>query len=158
MKIMYSTLAAALLAGCGGDRSDAYDNPELKAVQNDTTQVSVFRIDLGDCLIDATDGNSVTEMDKIECSKPHLYEAYFMFDLPAGVYPGQSTVEKTADERCQAEFEGFVGKSFEESELTFSHLTPSVESWLHEKDREVICFLRTMDDSPMTGSGKGSGR
>ena len=156
--IHHLVILVPFLAGCTNDRSDAYENPELQAVQQETIAVSVYRINVGDCLIDATNDDSVSEMDKIDCSKPHQYEAYFVFDLPAGVYPGKEAVENVADQRCQAEFEGFVGKSFEESEFTFSHLTPSSDSWVQQKDREVICFLRTMDDSPMTGSNRNSGR
>jgi len=147
----------SLLMGCSNEQDAVYeDNPELKAVESETEQVSVFHLQTGDCLI-GTVGESVSDMDKIECSKPHLFEVYFTFNLPGGAFPGDAAIEEQADTRCQAEFEPFVGKSFEESVLTFNRLTPTADGWVRGKDREVICMIQKMDDTPRTGSAKRSG-
>lgn len=148
--------ATLLLSACDQDRAAIYaENPELQAVENQAEQVSVFSLNVGDCLIGAVD-ESVSDMDKVDCSKPHLFEVYLTFDLPPGAFPGEAVVEEQANSRCQAAFEPFVGKSFEESTLTFNRLTPTSDGWVRAKDREVVCMIQKMDDSPRSGSAKGS--
>lgn len=149
--------AISLLFGCSDEQATVYEeNPELKAVESETEQVSVFHLQTGDCLISGA-GETVSDMDKIDCAKPHLFEVYLTFDLPAGTFPGDTVVEAEADTRCLAAFEPFIGKSFDESTLTFNRLTPNAEGWQRRQDREIVCMIQKMDDSPRSGSAKGSG-
>jgi hypothetical protein len=149
-------ITSLTLTACSDPQATVYEeNPELKAVADQTESVSVFQVRPGDCLIGGNE-DVVSDMDKIDCAKPHLYEVYFTFQLPAGPFPGDTVVEEQADSRCQSEFEGFVGKTFEESSLTFTRLTPNAEGWRMHKDREIVCMIQTMDDSTLSQSAKGS--
>jgi hypothetical protein len=155
--IEWLTIASLTLTACSDPQTAVYEeNPELKAVIDQTESVSVFQVQTGDCLIGGLQDVQVSDMDKIDCSKPHIYEVYFTFQLPVGPFPGDAAIEEQADNRCQAEFESFVGKSFEDSSLTFSRLTPNAEGWRLQKDREIVCMIQTMDDSTLSQSAKGS--
>jgi Septum formation len=119
--------------------------------------VDVFSIHIGDCLSDGTgDNETVSDMKKIDCASPHDYEAYHAFDLPAGAYPGETTVDNTANDACNAAFETFVGKDYDSSDLEFNTLTPNEDSWATRNDREVICLIASADESPLTGTMRGA--
>lgn len=119
--------------------------------------VDVFTIKLGDCLSSGMDAQSVAEMDKIDCAKPHVYEVYHAFDIDRGAFPGDDVVDKLAEEGCTKAFAGFVGKSYDDSELHLQTLTPQADGWKEKNDREVLCLIVTEDESPRTGSAKGLG-
>src|SRR3990172_11626 len=60
-------------------------------------------------------------------------------------------------ERCVGEFEGFVGLSYEQSDLDLFPITPTAESWA-QGDRVVYCALYALDLSKLTGSMLGAAR
>ena len=72
-------------------------------------------------------------------------------------FPGREATTQSAAERCIAEFEGFVGLSYPESDLDIFPITPTLESW-GEGDRVVFCALYALDLSKLTGSMRGANR
>ena len=60
------------------------------------------------------------------------------------------------DEFCLAEFEPFVGMSFEDSELDINYFTPTEDSWTRLGDREILCFI--LSATAVTGTLEGTAR
>ena len=138
------------LAGCGGDakRDDAGQVQE----QSD---VSATKVRKGDCIAGTATGQ-VDSLTAVPCAQPHGGEAYHAFDLPDGDYPGEEPVATAAEQGCIAEFEGFVGRLYEESVLEIAPLTPSAESW-EADDRQVLCFIKD-PEKDTTGTLANAGR
>jgi len=126
-----------------------------KAAEAEPKAVDVFEIELGDCLSGGDVGSSVSEMQKVGCATPHVYEAFHQFNLPAGDFPGVEVVDQAANEGCKSAFAVFVGKSYDTSELGMQTLTPQEDGWKRRGDREVICLLLAAGEVPRTGSARG---
>jgi hypothetical protein len=74
-------------------------------------------------------------------------------------WPGADTVGERADETCLDAFAGFVGESYDSSELDFVSLSPTEDSW-SLGDRGVVCLVVQPDASgenleQVTGSLRG---
>ena len=84
-------------------------------------EVDVFALEVGDCLTDYRATEGVVSVPTMPCSEPHSGEIYAVVPLPEGDgnYPGVEAISAQAEEKCIAEFEGFVGLSYEESVLEF---------------------------------------
>ncbi len=121
-----------------------------------TEEIAVFKIKMGDCLNGDAGSGEVDSMKRVDCSEPHLYEAYHMESMPDGDFPGEKTVSDLGESVCKANFEAFIGKSFDESELTLTSLYPTDQSWNSKNDRELVCLITTQDDSKRSGSAKNS--
>jgi hypothetical protein len=76
------------------------------------------------------------------------------FDLAdAETFPGDAAVLSGRGDGLVAEFEPFIGKSFEESTLDLTFIGPTEGSWT-EGDREILCVV--MGAELTTGSLAGS--
>ena len=119
---------------------------------------SVFDLSVGDCFNDDPAGAQVIQtVATVDCSEPHDNEVFFEFSMTDAAFPGREATVASAGERCVAEFEGFVGLSYQESNLDLAPITPSAESWA-EGDRVVYCALYALDLSKLTGSMRGAAR
>lgn len=116
-------------------------------------EVGAFSIKLGDCLNGATTG-LIESMEGVPCSTPHDVEAYHVFNMPDGVYPGDAAVSDIAGDACFEAFEPFVGHPYETSIYDISSLSPSLESWNQLGDREVLCLMDNYDGTKKTGSAR----
>ncbi|MBV9831636.1 MAG: septum formation family protein [Marmoricola sp.] len=121
-----------------------------------TTGESVYLEQLkeGDCIRDITPADSGDAVTRVDCSKKHLDEVYAIFDLPQRRWPGETVVERGADQGCNDRFAPYVGKSEDDSDLEISEYYPLEETW--SADHRVICILEIPGDS--TGTMRGSGR
>ncbi len=119
---------------------------------------SVFDLSVGDCFNDDPAGEEVVQtVDTVDCSQPHDNEIFFEFSMTDAAFPGREATVASAGERCVAEFEDFVGLSYEQSDLDLFPITPTAESWA-EGDRVVYCALYALDLSKLTGSMRGAAR
>jgi Septum formation len=120
------------------------------------TGSSVFDLKVGDCFNDDPAGGTVVNtVATVDCGDPHDNEVYFVFDMTDAAFPGSDASIDAGSERCIAEFEGFVGISYIESDLDVFPITPTAESW-DQGDREVLCALYALDLSKLTGSMEGA--
>lgn len=127
-----------------------------------TAQALEFTI--GDC-VNLPDGTEITDYEEVECAEAHDAEVYALPQHPDGpdaAYPGQAALSEFAAERCEGEFEPYVGTAYAQSEIFFTSLTPGEEAWTDADDREVVCLLvgQPTDDGDfeqLTGSKQGSG-
>lgn len=99
----------------------------------------VFEIGVGDCFDDGS-ASEFRELPIVDCALPHDNEAYHVFSLDDGDFPGDSAIDAAAGERCLDEFAGFIGVPYEDSVIFASWLVPTEGSWA-AGDREVICFV-----------------
>jgi hypothetical protein len=117
---------------------------------------SVFELSVGDCFDDPTSGGEVSSVSAVDCAEPHDNEVYALYDYDGDSYPGEAAMSAAADEGCEARFEDYVGIGYLDSELYYTHLTPTQESW-DEGDREVVCVLY-LPEEKLTGSMEGAAR
>ena len=129
-------VAALLVAACGGN---------------------VFTLEVGTCFDDSAE-TEVSSVPEVDCSEPHDNEVFAVFDYTASdTFPGTSAMNDAAQELCVAEFEAYVGLSYQESALAVFPITPTERSW-DSGDREIICALYDFDLSKLTGSMEGAAR
>lgn len=118
----------------------------------------VATAEVGAC-VNTTDmeGEEITEIPTVDCSEEHDAQVFFLAEMTDSEFPGREGVQAAAEEQCLPEFEGFVGTGYQESSLEINFIGPSQETWDQADDREVICFVQTMDGSTSTESFEGSG-
>jgi hypothetical protein len=92
----------------------------------------------------------------IDCAQPHSHEIFATVTSNESVYPGVDALGSFAQVKCLSAFEDFVGISAFDSQLSYTWLVPSLDSWNDKDDREVLCVLTRRDASPMVGTMKGS--
>lgn len=159
--LVLTVLLAGLLSGCSGSgRSDPETGsgsaapsaaaegsaspspsatPKVPARSVDATELAI-----GDCFSNPPadeEQAQLTEVDVVPCDQPHEQEVYALTTLPAGKFPGEDAVDTEAQDFCSAEFEGYVGRAYESSELEAAYLVPSPESWAYADDREIACTV-----------------
>jgi hypothetical protein len=119
---------------------------------------SVFNLAVGDCFNDDPAGTEVvSNVATVNCSEPHDNEIYFEFSMTDAAFPGRDATVQSSGERCLAEFQGFVGRPYDQSDLEIFPITPTAESWA-QGDRVVYCALYALDLSKLTGSMEGADR
>ncbi|HUR52473.1 MAG TPA: septum formation family protein [Mycobacteriales bacterium] len=91
-----------------------------------------------------------------DCSVTHDLEVFFSPTLPNPVWPGTSDVGYAADSLCEEAFKGYVGTSYQDSELDYEFYAPTEAEWGDGK-HQVVCVITPAGDS-LVGSVKGSGR
>ncbi|UUN28537.1 DUF4190 domain-containing protein [Streptomyces sp. FIT100] len=93
----------------------------------------------------------------VPCDQPHEGEAYAVFNLEDGPYPGTEKVASIADEKCAGTaLTGYVGKAAKLPEtLEVYYYHPESAGWTLG-DREVTCFLGDTSGSS-TGSVRATG-
>lgn len=150
--------AALLLSGCSllnQITNTTQRNPSGTATAaNDNADV--FSIKVGDCLNDASSSGTVTTAPIVPCSRPHDSEAYKSIKLANGSFPGETAVKSQADQGCAAAFPGFIGVSYDDSNLKISYYFPTSDSWKNG-DREILCTVYD-DGVKTTGTLKDAAR
>lgn len=148
------TLALGLgLSACSEAEDSKRDDSGAITEEND--KASVFDMQIGDCYDQPADTATVETLPAVPCDQPHDLEVYAEKKLPDGDYPGQSSVDSEADTFCTAEFDGFVGKTYDESALDYLSFTPTSQSW-SQGDQEITCLIGSPDGNKLTGSVKGT--
>jgi hypothetical protein len=122
-------------------------------------ETSIFEIEAGDCFTIAG-LDEIETVDVVPCDEPHVYEAFAVVEHPAGddePYPGEDETLEYSDAACRDEFEGYVGTSYDDSDLVITSVYPSSATW-SLGDRAITCALRAEDERELTDSARGSGR
>jgi hypothetical protein len=127
---------------------------------SDGEETSAFDLEVGDCF--SVESDQLTSVTVVECAASHEYEAFALFDHPAGpdeAYPGDAAIVEYADVECQPHFEAYVGHDYQTSIWYITSLTPSDQTWA-DGDREVTCLLNQQDDDEepimVIGSAEGA--
>jgi hypothetical protein len=152
-------VAGAALSGCSLlGQVDNLTGDDPTAGDDD-----VFQIKVGECFNDETpEGETVAEVQKVDCAEPHIWEAYesIILEDGDGTYPGETVVTEQAQTDCKAAFETYVGIDYDSSSLYLSYYYPTEETWTQINDREILCILTTADDfaTKSEGSLEGSAK
>lgn len=131
------------------DEGDAGDDPaEIEGAD----MVSFDELAVGDCipLFDYGDEDEIFELPVVPCDQPHTDEVYFIYQAEDGEFPGDDELLESAWDGCVAEFEEFVGISYEESELDIYSYQPTKASWKRFRDRTVHCIIFSYEDVTRT--------
>jgi hypothetical protein len=100
----------------------------------------------------------ITELPVVPCGEPHSHEIYAIEFSEAATYPGLEALEADAQAKCLGVFEDYVGVSAFDSELFFSWLVPTLNSWDREDDRQIVCVIGEGNGAPLVGTVKGIAR
>ena len=119
------------------------------------TANSVMDLEVGDCLdSEALSGDEVSSVETIECSEDHDAEIFGELVFDDGDYPGTDSVRTDAEAHCRDEFATFVGIDYESSEIYFTAMYPTEQSWDQADDRTALCVLLAPEN--VTGSLEGA--
>jgi len=140
-------LATLVLGGCSGGKGG-------------TSVLALAKSGPGTCLsVPDTLGSEVKRLPVVDCAQPHTHEIYSVVAWDKGtVFPGVEALDAYAEQVCVRDFEPWVGVSTFDSSLTFTWLTPTLDSWNNHKDYKILCVLADTDAAPLTGSMKNSHR
>ena len=121
-------------------------------------RTSAFSMKVGQC-VQLPTGDNITDLETTDCSALHDAEVFHLTQVTEDERPSDSELEDMGGDACLAAFEGYVGISYEESELDYTILYPSPGSW-EQGDREIICFIISGEgtDVQLSGSMKGSNK
>ncbi|MEW2416454.1 DUF4190 domain-containing protein [Streptomyces sp. NPDC046866] len=129
--------------------------------------VSLEDIRTGDCFDtggklaqyndDKDGGQGGSSVKIVPCTQPHEGEAYAVFRLDDGAYPGKDKVVSLAEQKCAGnELTDYVGKSAKLPEtLEVFYYYPQSTTWIRG-DREITCFIGNTS-GPTTGSLRAAG-
>lgn len=150
-------LPVLVVAACSGD-DDAGRADDGRI--SESGKVSVFDLRVGDCLKpDPEASGDLTEIEAVPCDEPHTQEVFAVTDYEgenADVYPGEAELRTFADAACLDAFERYTGTDYLDSELYFSYLHPSIDSWNEGDDRTIVCVVISPGEET-TGSVRASG-
>jgi hypothetical protein len=151
---MATTLAVVVtLAACSGGDDSGIDQ---------TPATDIGQEGVGTCLLFGDEvGAEVTELPVIACNDQHSHEIYAVVTSGEPLYPGFDALEETALAECLGAFEPYVGISPFDSDLIYSWLVPTLNSWGQEDDdpkgdRETLCVVANLNGGSLTGSVRGT--
>ncbi|WP_169738855.1 septum formation family protein [Jiangella gansuensis] len=182
MKLTIRTTVAALaavtalsLSACGDDSDDNAGGDDATATETSGGEETeggseeptedegaggetqdVFDVGLGDCISNFNAEEQISELTVIPCEEEHDQEVFAVFEVPDGEFPGSDAFEEQVATECVAEFETFVGLTYDESVLEIQWLEPTEDSWA-QGDRELVCTVLD-PEGPVTGTLEGANR
>ena len=156
MSTIRNTIVGLLGVGIVSAGAFAFDNTTRNEAGEilESGELGVFSLQVGDCLngLDWTQ-DEVTSGLGVPCSEQHIYEVFFETFFEDMTL---SEIELASYETCEANFERYVGSTYETSSLYYTVLIPTPESY-ESGDREVSCLLHNENESLVTGSWRDSG-
>jgi hypothetical protein len=105
----------------------------------DAVYVALHNLEVGDCLAEPPP-EAGSAVPTVPCSEPHSQEVFAAVTLPAGDSAGMDAVNTQTGEFCFAEFNDFVGLSYDESVLMFDIWIIETETST-ENDTVVVCMV-----------------
>ena len=123
----------------------------------------MFDLEVGDCLNpDPGTSGEITSIEAVPCEEPHTQEVFALPEYvgadgrPTDVYPGEGELRRFADAACLDAFSRYTGTDYLDSDLYFSYLHPSIDSWNSGDDRTVVCVVVSPGEET-TGSVRAGG-
>jgi hypothetical protein len=133
----------------------------------DANRRTVLPMDLraGDCIANPTvsvpeEAVTVLAVDVVDCETPHEEEVIARLAHPAdrqAAFPGDEALIEHADDACLDEFEGWVGRPYDESALQLGYVWPHSRSWA-AGERTIICIAALPGGEQLVGTVRDSGR
>lgn len=111
---------------------------------------------VGDCFdLKVPDAEEISDVTAHPCTEAHEYEVFYVGAMLDGDYPGDDALTNFVVENCGPAFDAYIGRAYTASQLDFSWLYPTSESW-GEGDRSVQCAAYDPRETRLTISLKGS--
>ena len=162
VSIVGAVILVGVFADLGGELSVETDGTASPAAEtsapvqaDDETPTKAKQVDdltVGDCLrFSGALGEVILGLPTVPCSEPHTEEVFATVTLPEGDFPGMPAIIAQGEDSCFAEFERFVGLSYEESVLEIGLYPPEEENWL-AGDRLVVCVVSDPAAGDTTGT------
>lgn len=161
--------AGLLLSGCsllgqvsdltgGGDPTTGTDGGDGGGTS--LGEHSAFDLVPGDCFAEPDEGDTVENVNIVDCAGPHPYEAFASIQMTEDEYPGDSAAEAEAKSACDDAFVDYVGISSDDSIYDATFFYPTQQTWDDPdlQDREILCLVRDDEDGDITGSVKGANK
>ena len=146
----------ALLSGCSQLPAPDAKRNESGAIEKEA-RADAYSIKVGDCLNDPGEGE-INNVSVVPCAQPHELEVFHEFLLAGENYPATAeAMEESVLSTCDPVFKSFIGRSYDDSDLDYTTIEPTEESW-KDGDRMVHCLVGNADFSKESGSLKGSNR
>ena len=122
--------------------------------------VSSAQLKVGDCFnyTNTTDANGdpINLPSPVDCTKPHSDEVFSVFNYPnASGFPGYEAIGALQQTRCEADFQSYVGITWDKSAYTISYASPDENGWA-SGDHAVHCLLEDASGGQLTGSARGT--
>ena len=144
--LMLAGSAVALtvaLTGCSAingilGNGDA-DRDEETGQVTESSNVGVFAVKLGDCMMDTGTG-VLTDANILPCDEPHDQEVYYEITMDDGDY-AEDNINAASEECIGDAYTSFVGVAYQDSALDVTTLTPTKESWEQANDRVIQCII-----------------
>lgn len=160
-------VAVAVVAFLAWDVTDSGDSggDQQSASNADARGVLANDLQVGDCFNDPGDTTTQTGPEPIlavpvvPCELPHFAEVYAVLEHPGSQsdpFPGDFAIAQQAISQCLAEFQGFVGESYDVSPLDVIFMNPDETLW-RTGNRRMRCSVYRLDQQDMTGTARGSG-
>jgi Septum formation len=112
----------------------------------------VFDLETGDCvMLPEDDFDQLGRVQVVDCTDAHDAEVFATGELDGGdePYPGVDEVTALIQEECTPEFEDYVGRDFESSELEATTIYPQEEDW--DTTQQYVC-IAYLDGEELTES------
>ena len=111
-------------------QTSAPTEPE-EATPIEAENIYLADFEVGNCVAESLVAETFSDQT-VPCSEPHSHEVFAAVDLPKvdGEFPGYPAIDAQAKQLCIAQFAGFVGLAYEQSELKTRFITPSEEGLL----------------------------
>lgn len=151
-------LAASVAASLGGfDNTTRNDDGQI----TDSGKISVFNVQVGDCLKDGDLANhetrgSVSESVGVPCTEPHKYEVFGEKVISDLADFSRVAVISEAEEFCLSAFQSYIGVAYKDSLFEFTYLFPSADSWTGG-DKEITCLVESGSSQMLNVSVRNSG-
>jgi len=122
------------------------------------TKTPEYSLQVGDCIddVEVDEYVAANSYSTVSCSTPHDNEVYFLYEYPAGPYPGDDAAFATLREVCLENFDSHVDREYLQSALDVAGITPSKDLW-DNGERIGECLLYDLEYTLLTGSAFQSG-
>lgn len=119
----------------------------IGAVNGSDTDYTSFSA--GQCFNRIPNGSGQVSVDRVSCSSPHNAQATGSITAPSGTWPGPDGFSQLAASTCQDDAQGYLsGPPPDNVEVAFVY--PTQQDW-NDGQRKVLCDIRTVDGSKITG-------
>jgi hypothetical protein len=126
----------------------------------DSSSGAVDALQVGDCIDEPAEAETITEVQHQPCNTPHDGEVFAVLTNPAGPdepYPVVSGFDDYIQTNCVPLWEAYTGRSWAtDTELTLNFLHPTLSGW-GDGDRGFSCYLTRVDGQKLNASVKGIG-
>lgn len=114
--------------------------------------LGAFVVQVGDCVQLPDDARLVVSVEGAPCDARHDAEAYAKFDVSDTTTYDEDRVNAQALQGCVARWRGAIGTDYStDRDLDVVTFQPTSLTW-KMGDREVVCFVTSIDGSPLRGS------